>query len=124
MYASRETVSLTTDADGAATGYSPVVTGRILALVYVKPASVSFSDGVDFTVTLEGTAEPIYTGTNVNASTVVYPRVGVHDATGAAATTDGTRLLREPVFAALDRVKIVVASGGDTKNGSFLVVVG
>ncbi len=124
MYAEVKSISLTTNASGAATAYSEVVTGRILAIRYEKPSSGSFVDGVDFTITLEKTAEAIVTLTDCNASANFYPRVQVHDASGVGATTDGTRLLREPVVAVNDRVKVVVASGGDTKAGTIHVTVG
>lgn len=121
MYVQRLPISLTTAADGSATGYTANFSGRVLGIVYAK---TDFSDGVDFTITLEATAEPILTLTNQNASAVFYPRVQVHDATGVGATLDGTRLMREPVTAADDRVKVVIAQGGDTKTGTVTVIVG
>lgn len=121
MYAERHSIPVTTAADGSATVYSPAVTGRILAVGYVK---TDFTDGVDVTVTLEATGQAVLTWTNVNASVVVYPRVPVQDEAGADATSDGTRKLREPVVAVNDRVKFVVAAGGNAKIGTFYVVVG
>lgn len=121
MHVERQTVSVTTDGSGDATVYSTNVTGRILAIRYVKS---TFDNGHDFTVTLEGSGESIMVGTDVNATATFYPRVGVTDATGAAATLDGTRLMRDYVYAANDRVKIVVAQGGAAKAGSYIVVVG
>jgi hypothetical protein len=121
VYAERHVVTLTTNAGGDATGYTPVVTGRVLAIRYVK---TDYADGIDFTVTLDATGEAVMVGTNVNATATFYPRVGVTDAAGAAATLDGTRLLRDAVVAAEDRVKIVVAQGGNTKTGAFHIVVG
>jgi hypothetical protein len=125
MYAERKTVSITTDGSGNGVGYTDAITGRILAVGYVKDGSNPYSNGVDITVTLEATAEAIVTMTDQNASGVYYPRPGVHDETGAAAlfAAAGTKL-REPVTAAADRVKISVASGGASKIGSFFVVVG
>jgi hypothetical protein len=121
MYAQRYSVSLTTASDGTATGYTPPVNGRILAVIYQK---TDFANGVDFTITLEATGEPILTLTDQNASGTFYPRVPVQDAAGADATLDGTRKMREPVRAADDRVKIVIAQGGSVKTGTVLVVVG
>jgi len=121
MHAEKHSVALTTAADGSATGYTPNVTGRILSVQYVK---TDFADGVDFTITLEATGQAILTLTDQNTAGVFYPRAGVHDAAGAAATLDGTRLMREPVVAVNDRVKIVIAQGGDTKTGTVIVVVG
>lgn len=121
MYAERHVIPVTTASDGSATVYSPVITGRVLGIRYVKD---SFDNGHDFTVTLEATGEAIMVGTDVNASASFYPRVGMTDATGAAATFDGTRLLREPVLVAGDRVKIVVAQGGNAKAGVYHVIIG
>lgn len=124
MYAERHTVPLTTDAAGAATAYSPVVSGRVLAVHYVKPGSNGFADGVDFDVTVESTGEVLLDKDNINASASFYPRKQVHDTTGTVATLNGTQAMLEPVTVAEDRVKIVVANGGDTKDGSVIVVIG
>lgn len=124
MYAERHTISLTTNASGAATGYSPVVTGRVVALHYVKAGSGPFSDGVDFDVTVEATGEVLLDKDDVNASASFYPRKQVQTTAGADATLDGTRAMLEPVVVAGDRIKVVVGSGGDTKSGSVIVVIG
>ena len=121
MYAERHDISLTTDGDGDVTAYSPHVTGRVLAVIYTK---TDFANTADITVTAEATGEPIVTLTDITASAVRYPRVGVHDATGAAATLDGTRLYRDCVTLVRDRVKVVVAQGGATKIGTITVVIG
>jgi hypothetical protein len=122
MYAERHAVSLTTNASGAATGYTDRVTGRVLAVVYTK---ADFANGVDFTITAEATAEPILTLTDQNASGVFYPRLGVHGSTGAALLyAAGGTAVCEPVAVANDRVKVVVAQGGDTKTGTVTVIVG
>lgn len=125
MHAERHSVALTTAADGSATGYTPNVTGRILGVHYVKDATTPFTDGVDFTITVESTGEAVLTLTNQNASANFYPRVPVDDEAGADAlfAAGGTKL-RDAVVVANDRVKIVVAAGGDTKNGTIIVIVG
>lgn len=125
MQVEKHAISVTTDAAGAATAYTSLaVTGRILAIHYVKPSSGGFDNGSTITATLEATGEPIWAEANVNASAIRYPRVGVHDAVGVAATLDGTRLARDHVHAVNDRVKIVVASGGNTKAATINIIVG
>lgn len=125
MYAERQSVSVTTDASGNATVYSTVVTGRILCIRYVKPGSSPLDNGVDCTITLESSGESVLTLANFGAASgSYYPRVPVQDETGADATLDGTRKMREPVVAANDRLKFVVAQGGNALSGSFIVVVG
>lgn len=122
MHVERHVVTITTDASGDGTGYTPNVTGRILGIRYVK---TDYDNGVDFTITLEATGEAILTGTNINASQSFYPRAPVQDEAGADAlfAAGGTKL-RDPVAAARDRVKIVVAQGGNAKTGAFHVMVG
>lgn len=121
MYAERHAVTLTTDENGDATGYTPVVTGRVLSIRYVK---TDYAAGVDFDVTGETTGVVLWDQDDVNASATVYPRAQVHNTAGTALTYDGTRTVNEPVCLAGERVKIVVGSGGDTKTGVFHVVIG
>lgn len=121
MFAEKRTVAITTDASGAATGYADAATGRVLAIIVVD---TSLDNTADFTITAEATAEPIVTLTNVAASAPYYPRVQVHDETGTGATTDGTRKLREPVTLVNDRVKIVIAQGGNVKACTVYVIIG
>ena len=118
----RHVVSVTTDGAGAATSYSPVVTGRLLAIHYVK---TDFTDGVDFTITAEATGESLWTGTNVNASVAVYPRGPQHDLVGAARLYAAAgQAVADLIGLANDRVKIVIAAGGATKTGAFHIVLG
>jgi hypothetical protein len=121
MYAERHAISLTTNADGAATGYTPVVTGRVLSVIYVK---TDFANGVDFTITAEATGEPILALTDANASVTKYPRSPVHGLTGTGLIYAGTDVVAEPVMVAQDRIKVVVAQGGNTKTGTVTVVIG
>lgn len=115
MNVTRETVSVTTAADGSATAYSGQITGRIHSIHYVKN---NFDDGVDFTITLEATGESLWTDTNVNASEKVYPVVAANlGGTGGAST-----LTEVPLYAANDRVKIIIAQGGNVKTGAFRIV--
>ena len=115
-WAERHTIAVTCDASGDATVYSPTITGRIQSIHYVKN---NFADGVDFTITLEATGESLWTDTNVNAAEKVYPLVaGNLGGTGAASA-----LTEVPIIAANDRVKIVVAAGGNATTGAFRVIV-
>lgn len=120
-YAERHTVTITTDAAGAGTGYTPVVSGAISTIRYVKG---DFDNGVDFDVTLEATGEVVWDQDNVNASATVAPRQATHSTLGVAAlyAAAGTAV-NDRIIAVRDRVKIVVASGGNVKSGTFHVVV-
>lgn len=121
MYAQRHTVSVTTASDGSATAYSPVVTGLLSQIRYVK---TDFTDGVDFTITAEATGETLWTELNVNASATKAPRQPTHGTDGVASLyAAGGVAVQAPIALANDRVKIVIASGGATKIGTFHVVL-
>lgn len=120
-YAERHTVAITTDASGDATGYTPVVTGRVVSISYVK---TDFADGVDFTITAEATGQSLWTDTNINATETVCPMQPTADGLGAASLyAAGGEPVETGIVLAGDRVKIVVAQGGDTKTGTFHVVI-
>jgi len=124
MYAERHTVTVTTDASGAGTGYTPVVTGRIINVIYTKPASGGYDDGVDFAVTLEETGQTVWDEDNVNASKTVAPRQPTHATDGTASLyASGGEPVEDYILAASERVKIAVANGGSTKTGTFTVVI-
>lgn len=120
MAVKRHKVTVTTNGSGAATEYSPGISGVILAIHYVKG---NFSDGVDFTITSEETGETIWTESNVNASKSCAPRMATHSTAGVAATYDGTRAVGDRIGLHNDRVSIAVASGGAATTGTFHIVV-
>lgn len=116
MYAERHTVVVEVDESGDATAYTPNITGRIQSISYVKD---DYADTVDFTITLESTGESLWTDTNITASERVYPVAPANlGSTGGASS-----LTEVPIVAANDRVKIVVASGGNATSGTFHVTV-
>lgn len=119
-YAERHAVAVTTAADGSATAYSPVVTGRLSTIRYVK---TDFAAGVDFTITSEATGETLWTQADVNASATVAPRQATHSTAGVASLYATTFAVNDKIALAGDRVKIVIASGGDTKTGAFHIVM-
>ncbi len=117
----RHVVSVTTASDGSATAYSPYLSGYIHAIEYKK---TDFTDGVDFTITAEATAETIWTEANVNAAKVCLPRAATHSNAGVAALyASGGTAVNDRIALAQDRVKIVIASGGDTHTGAFHILV-
>jgi len=122
MFVERHQVSITTNSSGDGTGYTPNICGLIHAIRYVK---TDYTDGVDVTVTTEGSGQAVLTWTNVNASDTSYPRAATHDVTDAASLYAAAG---EPVETLIpvagERIKIVVAAGGDTKTGVFHVYVG
>lgn len=121
MAVSTDTITVTTASDGSATAYSgKVYNGTLLAIRYAK---TDFANGVDFTITSETTGQTLWTQNDVNASSVVYPRTASHTTAGVATTYDGTRGVLVPVALVNERIKVQIASGGDTKTGAFTFAV-
>jgi hypothetical protein len=125
MHAERHTIAITTAADGTATAYSPMITGRILTVRYVKPGTDPLADTVDMTMTLEATGQAVLSKTDVSASFTAAPRQATHDVDGAASLyAAGGEPVEDHICAATDRLKIVLAQGGDSKAGSIIITVG
>ncbi|MGE4044471.1 MAG: hypothetical protein AB7F35_06435 [Acetobacteraceae bacterium] len=117
----RFVVPVTTASDGTATEYSPVLSGYIHEIHYIK---TDFADGVDFTITAEATGETIWTQSDVNAAAVKAPRQATHSTAGVASLyASGGTAVNDRIALSLDRVKIQIASGGNTKIGAFHIVV-
>jgi len=122
----RITVSITTNAAGAGTGYAASVRGmnrgNVKAIRYVK---TDYAAGVDFVITGETSGMAILTGTDVNASATFFPRAATCDIVGAASLYAAAG---EPVEVEIpiadEQIKIVVAAGGDTKTGTFHIWIG
>lgn len=117
----RHVVSVTTASDGSATAYTPYISGKIHAIHYLK---TDFTDGVDFTITAEATAETIWTEANVNAAKACFPRGATHSNAGVAALyASGGVAVNDKIALGRDRVKIAIASGGNAKTGAFHILV-
>lgn len=114
-------VDVTVDASGDATAYTPKLSGKLVSIRYAKD---DFADGVDFTITAETSGETIWTETNVNASKSCYPRAATASTAGAASLyASGGTAVNDKIGLGNDRVKIVVASGGNATSGTFHVTV-
>jgi hypothetical protein len=120
----RYKVAVTTAADGTVTAYTPRLSGKIQQIEYVKDGVNPYAAGVDFAVTGEATGIGLWTQSDVNASAVVAPRMPTHSQLGVAAlyAAGGVGVLT-PIALANDRVKIVLAQGGNAKVGVFHVLV-
>ncbi len=115
-----QTIALTTASGGGVTAYSKVFNGLLKALIYTK---TDFANGVGFTITSETTGQTLWTQAAVNAAAIKYPLAAAHDTAGVAATLDGTRAMRVEIPLVNERVKIIIASGGDTKTGAITIIV-
>ena len=122
-YFKTESITVTTVANGSATAYSAnTYNGNIQSIAYVK---TDFADGVDFTITTENTSQAVWTGTNVNSSATKAPRQTVHDTAGDTLQHgNAAPLLTDHIQLVDERLKIVIAQGGNVKTGTFQLIVG
>ena len=126
MFVERHEVAVTTTSGGAATGYTGVVSGRVLAIRYVPDGTSPLDTGFDATITCDVSGLPIITVTNGGLSALsLAPRAAtVTVANAAALYAAGGTAVNDLIPVAAERVKIVIAQGGDTKAGTFHVYIG
>lgn len=117
-YVERHSVTIETATGGGATGFTPVVTGRVAAVVYTAATGTPYASTADFDVTAEETGLVIWSENNVTASKTVHPVTEGDLNTGTQST-----LVEVPIFVANERIKIAIAQGGNTRTGTFEVVV-
>tara|TARA_R100000808_G_scaffold8956_2_gene24947 strand:+ start:9133 stop:9504 length:372 start_codon:yes stop_codon:yes gene_type:complete len=110
-------VEITTDSGGDATVYlGSNLRGFVMSIRY-EPGTLA--TGADLTITGENSGVPILTVTNGGTSNVAYyPRALVNQVADAAAASTGTELI--PLVD--DRVKVVVAQGGNAVTGTITLV--
>lgn len=120
MATRRFILNVTTLADGSFTGYSPYLSGKLCEIHYIK---TNFTDGVDFTITAEATGETLWTEANVNAASVKRPRGATHTNVGVAALYAATFAVLDLIRLGRDRIKVVLAAGGNATTGQFMFVV-
>lgn len=112
----KHTATITTNAGGDATVYvGTCIRGCVKAILY-QPGTLD--GGADLTITGETNGQAILTKANAGTSNVwfypVAPSSKVAD--GAASSITETHV---PVF--MERIKVVVAQGGNTLAGSISV---
>lgn len=123
-YIQRKKVDVTTDAAGDAVVYSEQLNGELCNIIYVKDDSTPFADGVDFAVSLERSAQPVWTESDVNASKDIAPRQQVSDIAGIGLVASATGApLIDRFQSGDDRFKFVISNGGDTKTGQFILII-
>jgi len=124
-FVQRLVVDITVDASGDATVYSDQIQyGRISQIRYVKHGTNPFDNTVDFTVTVEATGEAVWSQSNVTASATIAPRQATHDVLGAASLyAAGGEPVEDKIAVARDRIKIVVAQGGNAKQGTLHIIL-
>lgn len=121
MATRRFTIPAVVAADGTGTFYSPYLSGMLESIQYVK---TDYADGVDFTITAEATGETLWTEANVNAAVTKRPRAARHSTAGIAELyAAGGTAVTDKIALSRDRVKVVIAQGGVSTTGSFVVII-
>ncbi len=126
MRVERYSVSVTTAADGSATAYSPTITGAISSIAYVADGTNPYAATVDFAITVEATGQGLWTQADITASGTRAPRQPVHEQDGTDRFFSGTtseHSVCDLICVADDRIKIVLAQGGNAKTGRFIITV-
>lgn len=110
--------TITTDSSGDATVYLGTdLYGRVHAIRYT-PGTID--TGAGLTITGETTGVPILVQASAGTSVLwKYPRAFPNQNTDGAAEADA----REDIHVHKERIKVVVASGGNTKTGSITAYV-
>lgn len=123
----RHDFTLTVDASGDATVYSDQAAhGEIRQIRYVPDGTSPLDTGADLTITAEGTGLAIATLTNIGTSAVQWaPRQATHSTAGAAALYAAAgAAVNDRIGIVAERIKVVVAQGGNAKTGKLYIWVG
>lgn len=112
-------VTITTDSGGNATVYIETKSrGTLYALIY-RPGTIV--TGADLTITTETTGLPILAKSNLGTGdSFLYPRAKptiANDATGGLGTVPSV-----PIPLLGERIKVVVAQGGNALTGTIQAV--
>ncbi len=115
-------VDIVTDASGNATVYLTHGQNRKLNgfLVCIKYTPGTIATGADLTITGEDSGIPILTKTDAGTSNVFYyPRALLNAVADGAAATNASEFI--PIKD--ERIKVVVAQGGNVASGSIEVIL-
>jgi hypothetical protein len=120
-------LDVTTDASGNATAFSQGgVKGEVLQIRYTPDGTNPLATGSTATFTGEESGIGVLNKANLGTSAVTFaPRQPTHlnsDGSAALYAAAGTGVLGKIVLAG-ERLKLVIASGGNTLSGSFAVAV-
>src|SRR4051812_7190637 len=120
----RYSVAVPSDGAGNGSVNSPMISGEIIAVHYVKDGSNAYTNGVTVNLSLEATGQSVWNEAAVNASAIRAPRQPTHSQAGVAAlyAAGGTAVLETMVMAE-DRVVCAVSGAGANKTGTFIILV-
>ena len=114
MRLTRVSVAVVTDAEGAATVYTPALNGMVRSVRYIKPAEGGLDGGTGIDIVTDKGAVVVWDKDNLAASAVIYPMVPAQDNKGADVAGSYA-----PIPVCDERIKITVANGGDAGTGTF-----
>lgn len=122
----RHRIPVTTDAGGDATAFTAVTFGRILQVRYVPDGTSPIDTGADLDITLKESGVVVANHDNIGTSafTKVY-RQPTHAIDGSASLyAAGGEPTEDHIFVAGEPIKLVIASGGNAKSGTFYIWTG
>jgi len=122
----RHRIVATTDASGNFTGFTQgAVNGKVEQVSYIPDGATPLDTNSDLDITGEVTGLVVANHDNIGtaAFTRAY-RQATHNADGSAAlyAAAGTPV-NDKVAIAGERLKLVIAQGGNTKSGTFDIIV-
>ena len=121
-YTKKLTIALVTVADGSCTAYSEVASGDVQQIRY-KPGTLD--TGTDITMTAEDSGVAVWAESNLGTSNITrVPQQAAHTTVGVAATLDGTRPMLVPIRLSNERIKVILAQGGNVLTGSVEILMG
>ena len=126
-YTERHTLSITVDASGDATVFTPVLNGKLNAIIYnktdwVDPASPVV--GPTFLITTETTGQTLWSESGITSSKDVAPRQPTHDSAGAASLYAGAGEAVEDKYAVVEeRIKVVISAAGNATSGEIIILM-
>lgn len=117
-------VAVTTDGSGNATVYSPPTFGTIAAIRYVPDGSTPLASASTLAITDNGTGLQVLSISTLGlASRDFWPRAFTMGTTGTVALYAAGGLNVLDLVPIAGAVKIVIASGGATRSGTFYIYV-
>jgi hypothetical protein len=122
MTVRRFVIPITVDENGDAEDYSPVLSGKLVSIRYIKDDFAG--DDLAFVITSEETGATLWSEEDVTASTTRHPRGATQNAAGAAALyANAGQAVNTKIALSQDRVKFVIAGAGDETSGAFHLTI-
>lgn len=125
MFAAKESFTVTaSSSDGAGTGYSGVVNGRVLSIAY---CSTTIPTTGTLTFTNEATTESILVKGGGSSKWTSYPRPAVNTSTGGSvvySTASANAKVRDYYYIAGTRLKCALAGAGGARTATIIAAIG